>query len=59
MAFVPAADPAALAKEIRRLMDDAPTRESMARAAHERYVRDYSEGPLARLLDAEIGRVST
>jgi len=59
VALVPAADPATLAKEIRRLMDDAPTRESMARAAHERYVRDYSEGPLARLLDAEIRSVST
>jgi glycosyltransferase involved in cell wall biosynthesis len=58
VAFVPAGDPEALAKEITRLVADAPTRESMARAAHRRYVREYSEGPLSRLLDAEIRSVS-
>jgi glycosyltransferase involved in cell wall biosynthesis len=58
VAFVPAGDPEALAKEITRLVADAPTRESMARAAHERYVREYSEAPLSRLLDAELRSVS-
>jgi glycosyltransferase involved in cell wall biosynthesis len=58
VAFVAAGDPEALAKEVKRLMADAPTRESMARAAHERYVREYSEGPLSHLLDAEIRSVS-
>ncbi len=58
VAFVPAGDPEALAKEVKRLMDDAPTRESMARAAHRRYVREYSEEPLSQLLDAEIRSVS-
>ena len=54
VALVPAGDPEALAKEIKRLIADAPTREAMARAAHERYVHEYSAGPLSRLLAAEI-----
>lgn len=51
-----AADPDALAREIRRLVEDSDAREALARAGHRRYVADYSEIPLSRLLDAEIGK---
>jgi glycosyltransferase involved in cell wall biosynthesis len=56
VATVPAGDPAALAKEIRWLIGDAPAREMMAKAGHERYVRDYSDEPLSRLLASELQR---
>jgi glycosyltransferase involved in cell wall biosynthesis len=49
-----AADPASLAAELRRLVGDRAARESLAREGHSRYVALYSEGPLSRLLNAQL-----
>jgi glycosyltransferase involved in cell wall biosynthesis len=54
IAMVPTGDPEALANEIRRLLADVETRERMAVAAHEHYVKTFSTEPLSRLLDEQL-----
>jgi glycosyltransferase involved in cell wall biosynthesis len=54
VALCEAGDPEALAAEVRDLVANPERREAIARAGHERYLTDYSEEPLRRLLDAEI-----
>ncbi len=54
IALVPAGDPDALAGEIRRLLADPQRRENMARAAHARYVDEYSNRRLASAFDAQL-----
>lgn len=49
--------PESLAEAARHLLSDAPGRREIARAGHRRYVADYSERPLAHLLDSEIRKV--
>src|SRR5262249_3917449 len=50
VAVVPAGEPEALAAEIRALLADPARLASLAAAGHERYVRDYSEEALGKLL---------
>jgi glycosyltransferase involved in cell wall biosynthesis len=54
VAVVPAGDPEALAGEIRTLLDDPVRLASLGAAGHDRYVRDYSEAALGRLLAGYI-----
>jgi glycosyltransferase involved in cell wall biosynthesis len=50
VATVPAGDPDALAGEIRALLADPGRLAALGAAGHERYVRDYSEAALGKLL---------
>jgi glycosyltransferase involved in cell wall biosynthesis len=52
-----AAGPEGLANEVRQLVGDPVAREALARAGHERYLAEYSERPLSRLLDAQLAAV--
>ncbi len=51
-----AAEPEALAAELRRLVADSAARELLAREGHCRYVAQYSEGPLSRLLNTQLAQ---
>jgi glycosyltransferase involved in cell wall biosynthesis len=50
VAVVPAGDPQALAGEIRSLLGDPARLDELAAAGHARYVREYSEQALGKLL---------
>jgi glycosyltransferase involved in cell wall biosynthesis len=57
VAFCPPGDPAALAREMRRLVADDVAREAIARGGHARYTASYSSEPLRALLDRELAAV--
>jgi glycosyltransferase involved in cell wall biosynthesis len=50
VATVPLGDPRALAAAIRLLASDDARREAVGRAGHARYLRDYSQAALAKML---------
>jgi glycosyltransferase involved in cell wall biosynthesis len=54
IAMVPPGDPEALANEIRRLLSEPASRERMAVAAHKRYLSEYANEFLVRVLNAEL-----
>jgi len=54
VAVVPPGDPEALARRIRELLDDDEQRRDLAEAGHARFVRDYSEAALSKLLASYV-----
>ena len=54
VAVTPVGDPDSLATSIRELLADVERRTELARRGRERYLADYEERQLARLLDGVI-----